>query len=107
MSDKDPFTQVQQGIWEALEASDDFCAQVVSGNRIKFTEGSRDPEKQSRQSADYPQVSVETDEGITHLYADSAGTDIRKVFRVLMLTGDKRIWWEDSSFVQRGLFPLQ
>lgn len=54
----DPFIQVFRGIWAMLEASEEFCSLVPEGCRIKFADGTRDPDIDERISADTARVAV-------------------------------------------------
>ncbi len=54
----DPLSQIHSALWDTLEASEDFCELVKSGNRIKMPVAWRSPEKERLASADLPQVRI-------------------------------------------------
>jgi len=54
----DPFTLVHDAIWDCLEAYSGFTDLVGESNRIDLTGASRAPNKQAKNTADYPQVRV-------------------------------------------------
>jgi hypothetical protein len=114
---RDPFTLVYSKLWQMLEASTDFCALVSAGNRIKYiddldTDGSvdiaalRNPDKGNLQAGDFPQVAIESDDGITTLARSSDATSVSTRFRVMVLAGDKRLSYLGPAGRYTGLFPV-
>jgi len=113
---KDPFTVFMEFLWWLLEQNETFCALVPKRNRIKYVDtidsngnvteyANRDPEKDSHQAADYPEVAIEWDEGETHQSCDSNAGKVRPHFRIIVHTGDRRLCWLKGG-VYAGLNPV-
>lgn len=112
MPEKDPLTQVYEGVWELLEASSEFTALVPAQNRIKYVDGPDDdpafrfPAQASRQATERPQVVVEPRAGATSMFSTSDGTSVYESLQIWVLTGDQRLCYNQGG-VWQGLFPVQ
>jgi hypothetical protein len=115
-AEKDPLTIFMEWLFWLLEQNTNFCAQVAVGNRIKFCDtinssgdvinaADRDPEKESHQPSDYPEVTVGWREGDTHQFCDSSAGKITPHFRITVKTGDRRFAYLKDG-VYTGLCPV-
>ncbi len=82
-----PLTQVTDALWTMLEDNSAFAALVEPGNRIKYDD--RNPEKQARQPADYPQVRIRESGVVFRPYAASNMTSFAKHYLVQIATGEQ------------------
>lgn len=95
----DPFTQVYRRLWKQLKAEDDFVQLVPRGNRIEYDGDARNPDKDQRATADYPQVRIRPQGGAVGIVTSSTGSTVEKRFNIEMQTGDLRL--------TEILFPLE
>ncbi len=103
---KDPLTLVYECLWDILEANADFTTLVRSDNRIKFTENKRYPVRDSRQSAEHPQVAVVNVGVSAAAYNSSDGSEVTARFAILVRSSDQRVSYLQNSNYQ-GIFPVQ
>ena len=89
MAEKDPFTQVFEALWSALEAHEPFADLVKPGNRVKFHEDPRI--KHQARAADTPEVRIVAGEVSPHLFRTSTSSTIERSFRIEVFTNDLRI----------------
>ena len=54
----EPFTMVYDALWAMLEANEDFTDLVPVGNRIKYGNDNRSPEKDEILNSDLPEVRI-------------------------------------------------
>lgn len=103
-STKDPFIQVHDAIWAALEADNsvnDFPSLVAVGNRIKYTGADRSPEKRQHAAADFPDVRLKPRGG--PYFSPGRGASSRTTFLVKrwsleIATGDQRVDGDERLF---------
>ena len=89
----DPYTQVLNALWAALEASGAFCALVPVGNRIKFTDVAKgiNPIKTAKASADFPEVCIEPTVSADEDAKSSADAAETQTWVIKMATADMRL----------------
>ena len=87
----DPFTQVHNAIWTALETEATLATLVVAGNRIKFNKTTEtDPRKENVQDGDLPElILVPAGDNIT-LYETTTGARILQKYTLMLTTGSLR-----------------
>jgi len=91
MPDVNPITQAYRAIWTTLEASSDFTDDLVrAGNRIKYVEGQRDPDKDGALTTDYPEVVVTPGPARIQYGRTSSGTSLEQNFRIWISTGQQQ-----------------
>jgi len=89
---ENPFTLVYNALWNCLLAHPKFIADVREGNRISFIhDANRDPLKQAVQSADLPEVILDSQQVTAQMYYSSTGSKIIRNYAFLVSTGDFRI----------------
>ena len=87
----DPFTDVYNAIWNALENSADFCGVVLPGNRIKFTTDGDVPYKAAVQDGDLPEAMLTPGGGGPFQPGrTSTSASVTQTFRLTLSTGDLR-----------------
>jgi len=96
---EDPLTMVYNALWDMLEASSALTSLVPVRNRIKFTGANIEPSKELLNTEDYPQLSIVPVSTTPHLQRTSTESTLLKRYRIVVLTGDKRI--------DAGLFAIE
>ncbi|MBI5724601.1 MAG: hypothetical protein HZA50_11620 [Planctomycetes bacterium] len=83
----DPFTQVLDGIWDALEAWPAFTSQVRLANRLKLPENAEDPYKPTVGNSDLPEMVIEPAGGSTRLSFSSSNFQTVQNYALQIATG--------------------
>jgi len=90
----DPFTEVYDTVWAALEASSEVTSRVALRNRIKFASAtetlSRDPRKPGYQHGDFPLLALEPAGDEIDLCSDSTSCRLMQQLRLTLMSGDLR-----------------
>jgi hypothetical protein len=86
----DPYTLVHDALWGILEANQGFAALVKPGNRIKFTNRGRDPDKQQAGADDFPEVRIIIRSSAPGEKASSSSCFDRQTFEIQVSSGDQR-----------------
>lgn len=92
----DPFTLVFDSLWSLLENWTPFTNLVPVGNRIKYTSGTRDPEKELMSTADTPEVRIIPTSSLTHLHRTTNSTSVLQRLEIQTSSGDQRL--EEKHF---------
>jgi hypothetical protein len=95
----DPFTEVLEKLWEALEGHAQFRQLVRFANRIKLTERGRRPIKDKVLGADLPEVRIIPAGGSGRIYATSTSSTVVQRYAIQIAT--------DEAKVRDKYFPLK
>lgn len=90
MSLMDPITEVENLIWEVLEANPQWVELVKPGNRIKLTDGRANPMLDRRMDADLPAAFLRHAPFRFNVQRGSGTATIEANFIVEIQTGDQR-----------------
>lgn len=85
-----PIRLLYAALWEILEGQADFAAAVAEGNRIKYTEAARAPDKDTLSTADHPQVRILAKGFRPHLHRTSSGSSLAVLWSIEVSSGDQR-----------------
>jgi hypothetical protein len=96
MTEKDPFTQVYEGLWAAVDAVPDINTIVRPGNRINFTKP--DLTKREIATADLPELQLVLEGAVYGLHTTSSGSKVVKRYTWIISTG---------SFLSSDVLSLQ
>jgi len=83
------FWEIEDKLWDLLEAKTAFTTEVLAGNRIKFTGAKRAPRKEVVSSADFPQVMVWCAGIVGRDRRASNATNIKVQWEVLVHSGEQ------------------
>lgn len=86
----DPYSLVMAELWAVLEADDKFSLYVKPGNRIRYVNGSPDPEKETVSTADTPEVRIIPVSSEPGRIASSSSYSDRMTFEIQWASGDQR-----------------
>ena len=96
---RDPFSQVHDALWDALDNFKPFTDLVREGNRVKLNTRDANPVKQTRSTVDAPEVRIEASGLVVNLFATSTSSFIDQLYSIEIQTDDLRM--------NNKLFPVQ
>jgi hypothetical protein len=106
-AEKDPLSQVYDGMWAMLRAHQGFNDLVRVGNQINFSGDARNPLKAEITDTDLPEVRIiPAAANESHLQVTSNTGHLTQRFEVQVSTGDQRVDTKDEAGINSAVYPV-